>query len=280
MSLGKWDKTPTQTPNNGGGAGAKNTRLSMSDFMDQLTPSQAQSIKRNNAVSAAVIALGETTVKKAKAAADAVRKQFATQDSLARLQKKTSEAAAQAAVVAQEAAEKEAEALAQRESNYKSFADSVKNTFAGIKDSILGAFDIGQLGGSTDAITRNMEKLLVKLRSFATNVKKLSGMGLDPALLQQVISAGPLAGAQLAQTLVSGGANALASINAGYSEFGMLAGQIAQTGTQSRLGNAAQQNVYNIEVGGGVGSGATIGQAIVDAIKSYERTSGAVWQRA
>jgi hypothetical protein len=40
------------------------------------------------------------------------------------------------------------------------------------------------------------------------------------------------------------------------------------------------QTVYNINVNGGVGSGATIGKSIVDAIKAYERTSGAVWQGA
>jgi phage-related protein len=39
-------------------------------------------------------------------------------------------------------------------------------------------------------------------------------------------------------------------------------------------------NTYNINVSGGVGSGPGIGKAIVDAIKSYERTSGAVWQNA
>jgi hypothetical protein len=42
----------------------------------------------------------------------------------------------------------------------------------------------------------------------------------------------------------------------------------------------AQRNQYTINVDGGVGSGATIGKAIVDAIKAYERTSGAVWQGA
>jgi hypothetical protein len=125
-----------------------------------------------------------------------------------------------------------------------------------------------------------MDKLLVRLRSFATNISKLSGMGLNASLLQQVISAGPMAGARLAESLVMGGAGALAAINAGYSEFGVLSGQIAQTGTEALFGNQAQQNVYNINVDGGVGSGATIGKAIVDAIKSYERTSGAVWQGA
>jgi hypothetical protein len=40
------------------------------------------------------------------------------------------------------------------------------------------------------------------------------------------------------------------------------------------------QNVYNITVSGGVGSGATIGKAIVDQIKAYERTSGPVFAGA
>ena len=172
------------------------------------------------------------------------------------------------------------DALAAKERAYASFADAVKNTFGSIKDSILGAFDITQLGGSTDAITRNMNKMLVKLRAFSANVKNLATMGLNPALLQQVISAGPMAGARLAESLVMGGAEALSAINAGYSEFGVLSGQIAQTGTESLFNRESQQNIYNINVDGGVGSGSTIGKAIVDAIKAYERTSGAVWQGA
>jgi hypothetical protein len=50
----------------------------------------------------------------------------------------------------------------------------------------------------------------------------------------------------------------------------------------NRLGDFTGKagNTYNITVNGGVGSGPGIGKAIVDAIKSYERTSGAVWQGA
>jgi hypothetical protein len=77
-----------------------------------------------------------------------------------------------------------------------------------------------------------------------------------------------------------GGAGALSAINAGYSEFGALSSQIAETGTNALFNREAQQTVYNINVDGGVGSGSTIGKAIVDAIKAYERTSGAVWQGA
>jgi hypothetical protein len=189
--------------------------------------------------------------------------------------------AAQAFAEAQaQAAAAEAAIVAERERVYQAFADSVKNTFAGIKNSILGAFDLTQLGGSTNAITRNMDKLLIKLKSFATNVSKLSSMGLNSALLQQVISAGPMAGARLAESLVMGGTSSLAAINAGFSEFGVLSGQIAQTGTESLFNNQAQQSIYNINVDGGVGSGATIGKAIVEAIRAYERTSGAVFQGA
>jgi hypothetical protein len=176
--------------------------------------------------------------------------------------------------------DKEAAALAERERVFQSFADSVKATFAGMKNGIINAFDLTELGGSSNSITRNMEKLLVRLRAFADNVKNLASMGLNPALLQQVISAGPMAGARLAEGLVMGGAGGLSAINAGYSEFGALSGQIAQTGTESLFNQAGQQSIYNINVDGGVGSGSTIGKAIVDAIKAYERTSGAVWQGA
>jgi hypothetical protein len=180
----------------------------------------------------------------------------------------------------EEAARAEADALAERQRVYESFLDSVKNTFSGIKNAIMGAFDITGLGGSTNSIMRNMEKMLTRLRSFSTSVKQLATMGLDPALLQQVITMGPMAGARLAAALVQGGAGALGAINAGYAEFGSLASEIATTGTQSLFNREAQRNQYTINVNGGVGSGATIGKAIVDAIADYERTSGAVWTRA
>ncbi len=190
------------------------------------------------------------------------------------------EAAAAAAQAAAEQAAREAAILAEKQRVYESFANAVNNTFASIKDSIVGAFSLPELGGSTDSIIRNMDKLLARVKSFSQNITKLSSMGLDPTLLQQVIQAGPVAGARLAAGLVAGGSGALARINAGFGEIQGLGSEIGMTGTQSRFGTQTQQNIYNINVEGGVGSGATIGKAIVDAIKAYERTSGAVWQGA
>jgi hypothetical protein len=184
------------------------------------------------------------------------------------------DAAEDARIAKEEAATKE------RERIYESFANSIKSTFSQIRDSILSAFDLPSLGSSTDAIIRNMGKLLTKTREFSSNITQLSSMGLDPKLLQQIISQGPIAGARLAASLVSGGAAGLAAINTGYSELSALGTAIGTTGTNALFGTERQQNIYNIEVNGGVGSGATIGQAIVDAIKAYERTSGAVWQGA
>ena len=202
--------------------------------------------------------------------------------------KANNEAIASASYAADQEAERQRQAVIdaeraaaeERERIYKSFADSVVSTFSSIKDAIVGAFSLPELGGSTDSIIRNMDKLLTRVKSFSQNITKLSSMGLDPALLQQVIQAGPVAGARLAAGLVAGGADALGRINAGFGEIQTLGSEIGMTGTQSRFNNATQQNVYNINVEGGVGSGATIGKAIVDAIKAYERTSGAVWQGA
>jgi hypothetical protein len=253
-----------------------NTATTKKTFQKEL----ASLTKSSAAATKAQAKFNKTSAGRAEIANNAAK--AAAEASAAASQAAAEMAAAQeaAARAAQEAADREAAIIAERERVFKSFADSVKNTFAGIKTSILGAFDLTELGGSSNAITRNMDKLLVRLRAFAANVKNLATMGLDPALLQQVISAGPMGGARLAEALVMGGASGLSALNAGYSEFGNLSSQIAQTGTESLFNQGNQQSIYNISVDGGVGSGSTIGKAIVDAIKAYERTSGAVWQGA
>lgn len=168
----------------------------------------------------------------------------------------------------------------ERERIYKSFADSVTNIFASIKDAIVGAFSLPELGGSTDSIIRNMDKLLARVRAFSTNISQLSSMGLNPTLLAQVIQAGPVAGARLAANLVAGGAEGLARINAGFGEIQTLGSDIGLTGTQSRFGTTQQQQIINVNINGGLDSSAAIGKAVVDAVRAYERTSGAVWQGA
>jgi hypothetical protein len=181
----------------------------------------------------------------------------------------------------EEAAKKEAERLKKREDAYKSFADSVKSIFGGIKDSILSAFSLPELGTSVNSITKNIKKLLERTKAFAANITTLSQQGLTNDLLQQVIAAGPMEGGKLAQALAGAGSSFIGELNQAYGQFGSIASEIAGVGAQSAFSNQeVVNNYYQIEVNGGVGSGPTIGKAIVDAIKSYERTSGAVWQGA
>jgi hypothetical protein len=190
------------------------------------------------------------------------------------------QAAFAAAQAAAEQARREAAILAEKQRVYEAFAYSVTSTFGRIKDAILGAFSLPELGGSTNSIIRNMDKLLARVKSFSANITKLSDMGLDPKLLQQVINAGPIAGAKLAANLVSGGVAGLSTINRGFAELGGLATDIGTTGTQAAFRGEQQQTIYNLTVNGGLDSGASIGKAVVDAIKAYERTSGVVFQGA
>jgi hypothetical protein len=189
-------------------------------------------------------------------------------------------AAEEAAQAAEQAREREQEILEKRKAAFESFSDSVKSVFGGIKESIMSAFSLPDLGNSVNSITRNIKKLLERTRDFAKNITSLSQQGLSNELLQQIIAAGPMQGGRLAQALAGAGGGVIGGLNQAFGEFGGIASDIAGVGTGSAFGNAQVVNTYNIEVNGGVGSGPTIGKAIVDAIKSYERTSGAVWQGA
>jgi hypothetical protein len=180
----------------------------------------------------------------------------------------------------QQAANQEQGILDKRLSAFESFNDSVRSLFGQIKDSIMSSFTLPKLGNSVNSITRNISKLLERTKGFANSISQLSGLGLNSALLQQVIQAGPIAGSKLASAIVGGGSAFISQLNSAYGEFGSLASGIAGIGTRSAFDNPTVSNTYNIEVNGGVGSGPSIGKAIVDAIKSYERTSGAVWQGA
>jgi vacuolar-type H+-ATPase subunit E/Vma4 len=215
---------------------------------------------------------GGSGLSKAQTAAEAARK-AAEEDARRR--------AEEAARAAEEARRIEEERLRKRSDAFKSFADAVASTFGRIKDSILSSFNLPTLGNSVNSITRNIAKLFEKTKTFAKNITELSGLGLNSALLQQVIQAGPIAGSQLASAIVGGGSAFISQLNSAYGEFGNLASGIAGVGTDRAFANQEViNNYYQIEVSGGVGSGPSIGKAIVDAIKSYERTSGAVWQGA
>ena len=179
---------------------------------------------------------------------------------------------------AEKAAAREKARLDKRKAAFNSFAESVKQTFGQIKESILSSFNLPSLGNSIQSVTRNIKRLLTQTAAFASNIAQLQALGLNPTLLQQIIAAGPVAGGQLAASLAAAGSSGIAGINASYDQFGGLASSIAGSGTTAAFGTQQTVNNYNINVRGGIDSGPSIGRAIVNAIRDYERQSGAAWR--
>jgi len=179
---------------------------------------------------------------------------------------------------AEEAQRKEQELLDKRQKSFESFNDAVKSLFGQIKNSIMDSFKLPDLGNSVNSITKNIGKLLEKTRTFAKNIQTLSQQGLDATLLQQVIGAGPIQGAKLAEALVGGGSGFLQELNSAFGEFGNLAGSIAGVGTERAFANQGTVNNYSIEVTGGVATSSDVGRAVVNAIKDFERQSGTAWR--
>jgi hypothetical protein len=206
--------------------------------------------------------------------------QKAAQEQAARELLAAQEKAARELSAAQEAAaRKQEEKLKKRADAYKSFADAVKSTFGGIKESIMSAFSLPDLGNSVNSITRNIKKLLANTKEFARNITSLSKQGLTNDLLQQVIAAGPMQGGRLAAALASAGGGFIGELNQAYGEFGGIASEIAGVGTTAAFANQQTiNNYYNIDVKGGVSTGPDIGRSIVNAIKDYERQSGSAWR--
>jgi hypothetical protein len=179
---------------------------------------------------------------------------------------------------AEEAQRKEQELLDKRQKAFESFNSAVKSLFGQIKDSIMDSFTLPDLGNSVNSITKNISKLLERTKVFAKNIQTLSEQGLNATLLQQVIGAGPVQGAKLAQALVGGGSGFLQELNSAFGEFGNLAGSIAGIGTERAFANQQTVNNYSIEVTGGIATSSDVGRAVVNAIKDFERQSGTAWR--
>jgi hypothetical protein len=179
---------------------------------------------------------------------------------------------------AEQARKQEQEILDKRKAAFESFSDSVKSVFGGIKDSIMSAFSLPDLGNSVTSITRNIQKLLARTKDFAKNITSLSKQGLSNDLLQQVIAAGPMEGGKLAAALAGAGGGFIGQLNQAYGEFGSIASGIAGVGTRSAFAGQQTVNNYSIEVKGGLATGSEVGRAVVNAIKDYERQSGAAWR--
>jgi hypothetical protein len=135
--------------------------------MGGLSPDLASSKARRSQMAADNRARARALSSSSEIDASAAEAASAAQEKAAREQLAAQEQAARELAAAQEAARrKEEERLKKRADAYKSFADSVKSTFGGIKDSILSAFSLPDLGNSVGSITRNIKKLIENTKAL------------------------------------------------------------------------------------------------------------------
>jgi phage-related protein len=160
--------------------------------------------------------------------------------------------------------------FAQTAAGFGKIADAVKSSMAQIHESIMNGFNLTGFGKSAKQVLTNARRMVERAKAFGDEIVKLAGMNLNPVLLNQIIAAGPMEGMALAKSLSSAGMPTINELNSLYNQAGDIA-----TGTAK--GFAGTQSNYYIEVSGGLGDKATIGKAIVEAVKGYERSNGKVF---
>jgi len=131
----------------------------------------------------------------------------------------------------------------------KQFADSLKDTilgFAGLKGVELPDGFIPK----AKSLIENMRMRLDKSQQFANQITTLQGLGLDAKAIQDLVEQGPIKGAQLAASILGGGAEAIAQINELQKQIGFTGEFIGAMGSEAAFGQKianAFQNISEVE---------------------------------
>ena len=146
------------------------------------------------------------------------------------------------------------------------FANSLKDTivgFAGLKGVELPDGFIPK----AKSLIENMNQRLNKSMQFASQIAQLQALNLDAGALKDIIEAGPVRGAQLAASILGGGAEAVAQINSLQKAIEFSGSAIGAMGSDAAFSNliANAQGKYN-----------TLLQA-QDSLKVSESASGNVY---
>jgi phage-related protein len=129
------------------------------------------------------------------------------------------------------------------------FSDQVKkgiNDFGGIATL---APDQG-VPVTANMIIDNMRQRLAKITAFGNDLRALAGLGLNNASLQELISAGPVAGGAMAAALLKEGQSAVSQVNTfqgGIDLAGSAIGDIAAR-SQFGMGTVEAQGVVNTTI--------------------------------
>jgi hypothetical protein len=122
----------------------------------------------------------------------------------------------------------------------KDFADSLRDTilsFGGLKGVELPDGFIPK----AKSLIENMRMRLDKSERFAQQIAQLQSMDLDTAALKDIIESGPIKGAQLAASILGGGDEAVAEINALQKALSFQGAAIGKFGGQAAFGGLISQ---------------------------------------
>lgn len=94
-----------------------------------------------------------------------------------------------------------------------------------------------------------------KMKAFASTIVKLKGLGLNPAMLQQIVGLGPDQGMEVANALLASGKGAVMDLNSSQSQIDAAAGYIGNTVGNATYGGqiTAAQARYDRMTGTGSG---------------------------
>jgi phage-related protein len=130
----------------------------------------------------------------------------------------------------------------------KDFADSLKDTimnFAGLKGVELPDGFIPK----AKSLIENMRTRLDKSQQFATQITQLQALGLDATAIKDLVESGPIKGAQLAASILGGGADAIAQINEIQKSIAFTGAAIGKFGSEAAFGQkiaSAQAGIAQI----------------------------------
>lgn len=117
---------------------------------------------------------------------------------------------------------------------------------AGIKSQVASAgsvtgFVAGEGPTTLKGVLTSMSGRVAEAKKFADAVGKLRGLHLNNASLQEIISAGPHDGLQIAQALLSGGLGAVGEVNSLEKQLNAAAARLGDQASLSQYGYTAGQ---------------------------------------
>lgn len=130
-----------------------------------------------------------------------------------------------------------------------SFSDTVKKSITDFGGIATLAPDQG-VPVTANMIIDNMRQRLAKITAFGNDLRALAGLGLNNASLQELISAGPVAGGAMAAALLKEGQSAVSQVNtfqSGIDLAGTAIGDIAAR-SQFGMGTVEAQGVVNTKI--------------------------------